>query len=607
MIPTGSDDALAEAAALEAKYLQERDKRMIEGRGEIRDLTAGPFAGYRHDPFTPMVERPPVVEDVEVLVVGAGIAGLVLGARLRERGHRSIRHVDEAGGVGGTWYWNRYPGVMCDVESYIYLPMLEELGYVPRTRYAFGAEILSHLRAIAQRYDLEDGALFHTAVTGARWDEGLGRWVVATDRGDEIRARHLVMAVGILNRMKLPALPGMEDFRGRSFHTARWDYAYTGGGPDTPLDGLADKAVAVIGTGASAIQCVPPLAASARSVVVLQRTPNVISERGNRPTPPEFARDLGPGWQRDRMANFQGVMTGRATGPDLVDDGWTRHGAPLYSGHFGPEVAPEDVPARYAAWDLQVMQAHRARIESVVEDPGTAEALKPWFHYLCKRPCFHDEYLAAYNSPNVTLVDCPAGIERVTPAGVLVDGVEYAVDCIVYATGFEPESTPLVRRAGFDVIGSGGVGLREKWSSGYRTLHGIMTSGFPNMFVMPGPLQQSVTTINYTHLAVEGALHVAEVITQLGRRGVGSFRVTPDAENAWVDTVLGTWVDRSAMLAGCTPSRANNEGRVDRISPLSSAYGGGLGDWEGYFRLLADWRAEGSFAGLELTTPAAVS
>ena len=597
MTPTGAD----EAASLEAKYLRERDKRMVEGRAEIQDLTAGPFAGFRQDPFTPVAERPPVIEDVEVLVVGAGIAGLLVGARLREQGHRDIRHIDEAGGVGGTWYWNRYPGVMCDVESYIYLPMLEELGYVPRTRYAFGSEILSHLQNIARRYDLADNALFHTAVTEARWDSERSRWIVSTDRGDELRARYLVMAVGILNRMKLPALPGMAEFRGHSFHTARWDYAYTGGGPDQPMDNLADKTVAVIGTGASAIQCVPPLVESARSVVVLQRTPNVIGERGNRPTPPEFARELSSGWQHERMVNFQSVMTGRATGPDLIDDGWTRDAAPLFSGNFGPDVAPADVPARYAAWDTEVMRAHRARIDSVVHDSARAEVLKPWYHYLCKRPCFHDEYLAAFNAPNVSLVDCPAGIERVTPAGVLVNGVEYAVDCIVYATGFEPESTPLVRRAGFDVIGAGGLSLREKWAGGYRTLHGIMSSGFPNLFVMPAPQQQAVVTVNYTHLALEGAQHVAEVITRLGQRGIRSFDVTPEAENHWVEKVLENWVDRSAMMAGCTPSRVNHEGRVDQIDPLNGAYGGGPGDWDGYFRLLADWRAEGSFDGLNLT------
>ena len=299
--------------AVRAKYLAERDKRLVPGRADIRDLcTDEYFARYRDDPFTPVTERDPVVDEVDVVIVGGGIAGVLAGARLRQAGVERIRIIDQAGGIGGTWYWNRYPGVMCDVESYMYIPMLEELGYIPTRRYAFGQEIRGHLEAIADRFELKDGALFHTGVTGAEWYEDAGRWLVRTDRGDEVSCRWYVLAVGILNLMKLPTIPGMEDFAGRSFHTARWDYEYTGGSSDTPLTNLSDKAVALIGVGASGIQCVPPLAQSAERLYVFQRTPSAIGERGNRPTDPAFAAGLGPNWQRDQNGQLPGHHAGTA-------------------------------------------------------------------------------------------------------------------------------------------------------------------------------------------------------------------------------------------------------------------------------------------------------
>ena len=324
---TGDNSAAAEfdPEAVRAKYLAERDKRLVPHRADIRDLGADEhFAHYRDDPFTPFADRDPVADEVDVVIVGGGIAGILAGARLRKAGVERIRIIDQAGGIGGTWYWNRYPGVMCDVESYIYLPMLEELGYIPTRRYAFGEEILRHLEAIADRFDLEDDALFHTGVTRAEWQEDAARWRIRTDRGDEVTCRWYVLAVGILNLMKLPTIPGMEDFAGHSFHTARWDYDYTGGGPDQPLTDLADKTVALFGTGATGIQCVPPLADSAEAALpvpahaVGHRRPGQPAHR------PRLRRRLSePGWQRARMDNFQGIIMGRPVDVDLVDDGWT--------------------------------------------------------------------------------------------------------------------------------------------------------------------------------------------------------------------------------------------------------------------------------------------
>jgi cation diffusion facilitator CzcD-associated flavoprotein CzcO len=594
--------------AVRAKYLAERDKRLVPGRADTVDLLGDErFTRFRRDPFTPVAERPPVADEVDVVIVGGGIAGVVAGAQLRKAGVERIRIVDEAGGVGGTWYWNRYPGVMCDVESYIYIPMLEELGYVPSRRYAFGDEILQCLQAIAERFDLVADALFHTRVTRAEWDEEAARWRVRTDRGDVVTCRYYVLAVGILNLLKLPAIPGMEDFAGHSFHTARWDYAYTGGGPHEPLTKLADKTVALIGNGASGIQCVPPLADSARHLYLFQRTPSAIGVRGNRPTDPEFARSLQPGWQQARMDNFQAIMLGRPTEVDLVDDGWTHHYAVVHHPPRRPGMTPEEILRTAEAIDYQIMEEHRRRVDELVPDPHKAEVLKPYYRYLCKRPCFHDEYLPAVARPNVTVVDCPAGVERITERGPVVGGRQYEVDCIVYGTGFEPELTPLYRRAGHEVVGRGGVTLAGKWKEGAATLFGIMSRGFPNMFIMPAPAQQAVVTVNYTQLAVVGAEFVGRAVGLLDRRGVASFDVSAQAEEAWTRKVIDSFVDPSAVMSACTPSRLNNEGHPEAISPRHGNYGRGFGDFFAYRALLEQWLEDARFEGLELTVASPVT
>ncbi|MBV8463540.1 MAG: NAD(P)/FAD-dependent oxidoreductase, partial [Acidimicrobiales bacterium] len=560
------------------------------------------FARYRDDPFTPYVERAPIEDDVEVVVVGGGIAGLLAAVNLRKAGVTRIRIIDQAGGVGGTWYWNRYPGVMCDVESYIYMPMLEELGYVPRQRYAWGEEILAHLQAIADRYDLAPDALFHTGVTHSEWDEGAARWRVHTDRGDEVACRFYVLAVGILNLMKLPVIPGMEDFAGRAFHTARWDYEYTGGGAHEPLTRLSDKVVGLIGTGASGIQCVAPLAESAQHVYVFQRTPSAIGVRGNRPTQPEFGASLEPNWQRERMDNFQAILMGRPVDTDLVDDGWTHHYAAVHHPPRRPGMKLEELARAGEAIDFEIMEEHRRRIEELVKDPVKAEVLKPYYRYLCKRPCFHDEYLPAIDRPNVTLIDCPGGIDRITDRGPVVDGVQYEVDCLVYGTGFEAELTPLHRRVGHEIVGRGGVTLAAKWADGASSLYGMMTRGFPNLFVMPAPGQQAVVTVNYTQLAVLGGEFVGRAVGQLRKKGVEVFDVSAEAEEGWTETIVGSYVDASAVMSACTPSRINNEGHPELLNPRNGNYGRGLGDFFAYRELLERWLEEGSLEGLELET-----
>jgi len=606
---TGSDESSRfDAESVRAKYQVERTKRVTETRGILQDLDDERFRHYVVDPFTPCIDRDPISEDVDVAIIGAGIAGVVLGAKLRDAGITRIRLIDKAGGVGGTWYWNRYPGVYCDVESYLYMPLSEEMDYVPTSRYATGHEIRKHLDAIAHRYGLVEDARFHTGVETSAWSEEIGRWVLRTDRGDTIRARYLVHAVGILNLMQLPKIPGMEDFRGPAFHTARWDYALTGGAPDDPhLTKLADQVVGVIGTGASAVQAVPALAASSKHLYVFQRTPSAIGVRDNRPTDTSFREQLGPGWQRERMENFSAVMIGRDVARDLTDDGWTHHMAKVANPSFAPGTPPDEIMLAAEIFDYGVMEEHRARIDRVVQDPSVAEILKPYYRYLCKRPLFHDEYLPTFNRANVTLVDCPRGVERITERGAIANGTEYELDCIIYATGFEPEVTPFARRAGHTIVGRNGVTMAEKWKDGVSSLHGMMTAGFPNMFVMPAPGQQAVTTVNYTHLAVIGAEHIASTIALLDARGSAVFDVQQDAEDAWTAAIVAAFRDGREFMAACTPSRLNFEGNPDRLTPRMGSFGGGSGNVFDFQELLAQWRESGHFTGLELDEPAARS
>ena len=606
MRDSGAAEQGNDLAAIRATYARARAKRLTPSRGVIHDIVHdNRFASYLEDPFTAVVDREPVVDDVDVVIVGAGMSGIVLGAKLQESGLRRVRLVDRAGGVGGTWYWNRYPGLMCDIESYIYMPMLEEMNYVPTSRYASGAEIRRHLESIAVKYGLMEDALFHTGVESSEWNEAVARWIVRTDRGDEIRARFLVLAVGVLNLMKLPVIPGMEDFEGSAFHSGRWRYDLTGGSQDDPvLTELSDKAVGVIGIGGSAIQAVPQLAKHAKHVYAFQRTPSAVGVRGNRPTGPAFVDGLRPGWQRERMSNFSTLLGGGTTDVDLVDDGWTHHMAQLIRLGQQAWTSPELAAEALEKLDLAVMDEHRKRIDEVVDDPAVAESLKPYYRYLCKRPCFHDDYLASFNRSNVTIVDCPGGVERIVANGAIADGVEYELDCIVFATGYEAESTPLSRRVGHVVRGVDGITLEEKWGSGPVSLHGMTTAGFPNMFIMPAPGQQAVTTVNYTHLMMIGAEHIAESVAMLDERGVRYFDVTPEAEAAWTDRIVADFRDNRAFMAACTPSRMNFEGHPDQVNARNGTYGGGYGDVLGFTDVLEKWRANASFRGWTLATSA---
>lgn len=591
-----------DAEGVRDRYRAERDKRLVPGRTDTNDLRGDPrLARFTADPFTPPQVRAPINDDVNVVIVGAGIAGLVAGARLREAGVRRIRLIDTAGGVGGTWYWNRYPGVMCDVESTIYLPMLEEMGYLPRDRYASGQEIREYLESLADRFELTDDALFHTSVNRAEWDHEQDRWVVVTDRGDRITSQFYVLAVGMLNLMKMPAIPGMDDFAGHAFHTARWDYAYTGGGQDAPMTGLADKVVGLIGTGATGVQCLAPLARDAKQVVVFQRTPSAIGARNNGPLPADFAESCQPGWQAERMDNFQAILLGRDVEEDLIADGMTQHLATVHNPPFLPGMSFDDFIRNSEAVDFAIMEEHRQRVDDIVRDPATAAILQPHYRYLCKRPCFHDEFLPAFNEPNVTLVDCPAGFDSIGPDGPIVGGVSYPVDCLIYGTGFEPELTPLPTRAGQTIVGRDGTTLADKWNNGAATLFGMMTHGFPNLFMMPAPGQQAVVTVNFTQVALLGAELIAATVHRLREHDAPRFEVTAAAEAAWTQRIVDSWIDVSSILSACTPSRINNEGAPEALQPRDGNLGHGYGDFFAYRETLQSWMTTGADAGLEIT------
>jgi len=591
--------------ALHAKYLAERDKRLREdGIGQYVEVTAE-FSHYVDDPYVePGFTREPKFDEVEFAVIGGGFGGLLMGARLREAGFDSIRMVENAGDFGGTWYWNRYPGAMCDVESYVYLPLLEELGYIPKHKYSFAPEILEHSRNIARHYRLYDDALLQTSITGMEWDEGAQRWIVSTNRGDRFKAQYVAMANGPLSRPKLPGIPGINDFKGHTFHTSRWDYRYTGGDSSGGLTGLRDKRVGIIGTGATAIQCVPHLGEWARQLYVFQRTPSSVDVRNNAPTDPAWAASLEPGWQKRRRDNFNVLVSGGDADEDLVHDGWTDifrnltgAAAKEASRKLGRRVTREERAELMQVADYRKMNQVRARVDAIVKDPATAAALKPWYRQFCKRPCFHDEYLQTYNRPNVTLVDTHGkGVERLTETGVVANGTEYDVDCLIFATGFEV-GTSYTRRAGYDIVGRGGVTLSEHWANGLRTLHGLTAHGFPNCFFLG--FTQTAITISVPQALNEQADHVAYMVSEVRTRGREVLEPTVEAEEAYVQEVRSLARLGQRFYMECTPGYYNSEGQVgNRSGFFSDMYGAGP---LRFFDVLKGWRADGQLAGLSLS------
>ncbi len=596
---TAHDDFGVDIEALRAKYAEEREKRVNpRGNAQYVEVT-GDFSRYIDDPYADAAfVRDALDEEAEVLVVGGGFGGLIAAAKLRRAGFDSLRIIEKGGDFGGTWYWNRYPGAQCDVESYIYMPLLEETGYVPTEKYAHAAELAAHARRIGEHFDLYRSALFQTQILEMTWDEAARRWTVTTNRVDVIRARYVISASGPLNRPKLPGIPGIDRFGGHTFHTSRWDYAYTDGDGRGGLTGLAGKRVAVIGTGATAVQCVPHLARDAGHLYVVQRTPSTVDERGNKPTDPDWSEGLRPGWQRERMDNFNTIVSGQIADRDMVQDGWTdifRDLVYSLAPKDGRRLPPEEMARLREIADYRKGDRIRARVTALVADAEKAERLKPWYGMFCKRPTFNDDYLPAFNRDNVTLVDTLGrGLDAITETGIVFDGVEHPVDCIIFATGFEV-GTDYSRRAGFEIRGRGGETLGEHCADGLRSFHGFHVHGFPNLFTLG--LGQSGFRVNFTDMMTEQADHIVGLIAEVRARGGSRIEATAEAEADWIATIDRESRNMRAFLATCTPGYYGGEGDAKR-GFLTQSYGGGS---IAFTQLLTDWRAAGDCAGLVIS------
>ena len=614
---------------LRQKYRLERDKRVrVDGNDQYLEVK-GDFSYFVEDPYIDEeISRDSLEKTFHTVIIGGGFGGVLSGARLREQGIDDFRMIEKGGDFGGTWYWNRYPGASCDIESYIYFPLLEETSFIPKRKYTDAAETLDYFKVLSDKFSLKENALFQTEVNEVKWISDEKLWFIKTNRQDSIKARYVIHANGFLNRPKLPAMKGINDYQGHTFHTSRWDYAYTGGNSNGNLNNLRDKKVAIIGTGATAVQCVPHLAAGAKKLYVFQRTPSSIDERNNSNTDIDWFKSQKSGWQKERKENFEGFLTGNFTDKDLVNDGWTeifrtilggliKNGpsklvllswvltAPFYKNFykvglrtyirnkFMNFVTREDINKKVEIVDFQKMEKVRARADALVNDPKTAESLKPYYRQLCKRPCFHDEYLQAFNNDNVELIDTDGqGVKELSAEGIIHDGKEYKVDCIIFASGFEV-GTDYSRRCGYQVSGIDGMTLSEKWKDGLATFHGIHSKGFPNSFFY-GPGQGPMTA-NFTHSLDEQSAHVAYILKQLDKKNMKYVEASEEAESDWINTIISKARNMQSFQEACTPGYYNNEGKPN-TNPANNTYGGGALE---YFKLLKDWRRNNKLQGLK--------
>ena len=612
--------------ALAKKYRIERDKRLRQDGNDQYQEISGEFSYFAEDPYiNKELERDPFEDEVEVLIVGGGFGGMLAAVRLREAGIDNFRIIEKGGNFGGTWYWNRYPGASCDIESYIYFPLLEETGFIPKKKYTDAAETLEYCHIICKKYQLYDNACLQTEVTSTVWDEDINRWIVSTNKKDKIKARFVVHSNGPLNRPKLPAIKGINNFNGHTFHTSRWDYDYTGGDSNGKLSNLKDKRVAVIGTGATAVQCVPHIGESAKELFVFQRTPSSIDVRNNHATDTEWILNQKPGWHQKRRDNFETLLTGGQVKKDLVSDGWTeafrllfgnlRDKAPsrfkigiwalmsvfsidMYKSGFRKFMTKKvsdymDLANALQIADYQKMEMVRARAEEIVNDKETAESLKPYYNQFCKRPCFHDEYLATYNRDNVHLIDTDGkGLEELSENGIIFNDVEYEVDCIIFATGFEV-GTDYSRRSGYQIKGVDNLTVSDKWKKGLATFHGMHSRGFPNCFFFGHA--QSGFTASYTYSLDEQSIHMAYIIKEASKRGSTRIETSKEAEESWINTIIEKARLTASFQENCTPGYYNNEGKINQ-TPQNNTYGGGPIE---FFSLLRKWRSKGDLRGLE--------
>ncbi|MGW1027933.1 flavin-containing monooxygenase [Streptomyces sp. NPDC002577] len=582
--------------AIRRKYQEESEKRRSKKSAGSRPVAQSTVLSVE-DPFVETgVEREPLRDEVDVVVVGGGHTGIITGAYLSKAGVPRVRLIEKGAGFGGVWYWNRYPGIRCDVDAYSYMPMLEETGVMPTEKYVQGDEIRANAQLLAEKFGLDKDACMQTQVTGMRWDEETERWIVTTDRGDEMRAKFVCLGSGTLDNPSIPDVPGLDEYQGHVFHSSRWDYGYTGGSERGGLVKLAGKRVAVIGTAASSIQFIPELGKYAEQVFVVQRTPVVVIPRNNHATDPVWFRDQKPGWQKERVENLTAIAQPApgSTPPaqDILNDSLT--GLSKMMTGASPEVAallegtePADLAERILFGNYAAMEKIRADMASIVDDPDTAEKLKPYYNLGCNRPQFSDTYLQAYNRPDVTLLDTEGrGLEGLTEKGILVDGVEFEADCVIFGTGFA------MNAGHFPVAGRGGELLSEHWADGMRSLHGLLAAGFPNLFVVGG-IPQATHAINFTHQLYDQGEHVATIVRRVLDGGFATFEVRPEAEERWAQQLKQAAAGMPRPDFNCAPN--------PQTDLIHSGYPGGP---LAYAQACREWLQDGFERDLVVERPA---
>ena len=509
--------------------------------------------------------------EVDAVVIGAGFSGLYMLKRLRDDLGLTSRVFEAGDAVGGTWYWNRYPGARCDSEAYMYCfsfdkDLMQEWNW--SGKYPEQPEILEYLQHVANRFDLRSGIQFNTRVTAAHWDESTNRWHVETDQGDEVSAQYLITGIGCISTGQVPNIPGLESFEGESYHTGTW--------PHEGVD-FTGKRVGVIGTGSSGVQSIPVIAEQAAHLTVFQRTPQYMIPARHHTVDThyldEVKKDYDAIWEKARHSQggfpYDGPERSAldATPEErqaAYEEGWAEGGFKFVFGSF-TDIAT-DLRANATASEFI-----RSKIREIVHDPDTAEKLLPRDHpFTSKRALIDTNYYDTYNRDNVELVDIRhAPIEEITPKGVRTEEGEWDLDIIVFATGFDAMTGTYFK---MDIRGRDGLPLKEKWAAGPKTYLGLSSAGFPNMFMITGPGSPSV--LSNMPVSIEQHVEfISDMLESMRERGVEVAEADADAEAAWVDHVNEVADKTLFMLADSWYLGANIPGKPRGFMP----YPGGVG------------------------------
>ncbi len=522
------------------------------------------------------------LQGFDAVIIGAGFAGLYQLHVLRDRLGLSVRVIEAADGVGGTWYWNRYPGARCDSESYYYSysfsPELEQ-DWQWTERYPEQPEILRYLNHVADRFDLRRDIRFGTRATGARFEEASQRWLVTTDAGERVSAQFLITAVGCLSTANLPDIPGRDRFAGPVYHTGLW--------PHEGVD-FTGKRVGQVGTGSTGIQAAPVIAATAAQLVVFQRTPNYSVPARNGPMDPETQREIKANYAEIRRMSRESTNGHPwAISPDSALDlpdaeRLARYEAAWERGGLRFRAAFQDIMTSPAANETAA-EFIRGKIRQIVHDPATAERLTPRDHpFAAKRPPIDTAYFETFNRGNVLLVDLrQTPITEIVPEGVRTADATYPLDVLVFATGFDAMTGPLLA---LDIEGEGGRTLRRQWGAGPRSYLGLQVPGFPNLFTITGPGSPSVLT-NMPTAIEQHADWIAGCIAHMRAHGRQRVEATEDAAEGWAAEVgRAAQATLLPMASSSWYLGANVPGKPRVFMP----YAGGMAHYAGVCRAVAE-------------------